>query len=144
MKIAKLDKQQKLFDLYKLLGSMYRIDTVNGDIILDDELKATVFAAIEPILKRRISKGEVLPVFEGSDAMQIDAFPEEDAYAIGVGEDPLDLGKSEQLVDHIVSSQNTVQNGQSVPDMDAVSIGSNAAPVKAAKRNKYVAGFEKP
>lgn len=114
MKIGKLDKQQKLFDLYKVLGTMFRIESVNGDIVLDDELKAVVFAAVEPVLKKRIAKGALLPVFEGDTAMQIDVFPEEDAYAVGVGETPL---------------------GLDVPV---------EASVKESKRKKYLDGFEKP
>lgn len=70
MKVSKLDKSAKLFALYAQLGTMFRIDTVQGDIILDPELKAAVFGAIEPILKKRAAKGETVPVFDGAE--QID------------------------------------------------------------------------
>lgn len=120
MKISKLDKQQKLFDLYKQLGSMSMVVTVNGDIVLDDELKATIFAAIEPVLKRRISKGEVLPVFEGSEAMQIDAFAGEDAA----------MGKESASVD-----------ADTIPFQEAESSGLSS---NRRKRISYVDGFEKP
>lgn len=130
MKISKLDKQQKLFDLYKQLGSMSMVVTVNGDIVLDDELKATIFAAIEPVLKRRITKGEVLPVFEGSDAMQIDVFD--------------DL-KNAQTVDAFPTEVEDTSSNDILDDGYAVGVGETPLekPTKR-KRVQYVDGFEKP
>ncbi|AXH73323.1 MAG: hypothetical protein [Microviridae sp.] len=113
MKISKLDRQQKLFDLYKVLGSIDRVTSANGDIILDDELKAAVFGVLEPAFKRRISKGELLPVFQGSEAMRIEpegdthlqddllAVHEEDSHAVGVGETPLADFNGVKIVDYV-------------------------------------------
>lgn len=121
MKVSKLDKQQKIFDLYKLLGTMSRIDCVGGDIILDDELKAKVFAAIEPVLKRRASKGELLPVFEGNEAIQMDAFPEvEDTYSNAVDDHAKLMAETDAVISAV--EQSTAKR----------------------KRGNYVDGFEKP
>lgn len=70
MKVSKLDMQHKMFQLSAQLGTMQKIDTVQGDIVLDDELKAVVYAAIRPLLEKRLKQGKLIPVFEQGEAIQ--------------------------------------------------------------------------
>ena len=78
---------------------MQKIDTVQGDIVLDDELKAVVYAAIRPLLEKRLKQGKLIPVFEQGEAIQgeVQADLDADPYAVGNGTIDCEPEKAEKV-----------------------------------------------